>query len=105
MVAVGADPEQVSILDNFCWGNPNLPDRLGALVRCAQGCYEAAVTFNTPFISGKDSLNNEYTGADGKKQVILRTDLDELFSSEKSAMPEGLERDITPAQLADLLAR
>ncbi|MCP4944367.1 MAG: phosphoribosylformylglycinamidine synthase subunit PurL, partial [Planctomycetaceae bacterium] len=27
IVAVGADPDQVSILDNFCWGNPNLPDR------------------------------------------------------------------------------
>ena len=73
LVAVGADPDQVSILDNFCWGNPNLPDRLGALVRCAQGCYDAAVSFQTPFISGKDSLNNEYTGADGAKHAIPGT--------------------------------
>ncbi|WP_420641312.1 phosphoribosylformylglycinamidine synthase subunit PurL [Candidatus Leptofilum sp.] len=73
VVAVGADPDQVSILDNFCWGNPNLPDRLGSLVRCAQGCYDAAVSFQTPFISGKDSLNNEYTGADGKKHAIPGT--------------------------------
>ncbi|MFZ0548712.1 MAG: AIR synthase-related protein, partial [Candidatus Promineifilaceae bacterium] len=73
LVAIGADPDQVAILDNFCWGNPNLPDRLGTLVRCAQGCYDAAVTFNTPFVSGKDSLNNEYTGADGQKHAILGT--------------------------------
>jgi phosphoribosylformylglycinamidine synthase len=73
VVAVGADPDQVSILDNFCWGNPNLPDRLGTLVRCAQGCFDAAVAFQTPFISGKDSLNNEYTGADGEKHAIPGT--------------------------------
>ncbi|MEZ4607530.1 MAG: hypothetical protein R2865_12235 [Deinococcales bacterium] len=32
-VAVGANPEELSLLDNFCWGNPNLPDRLGSLVK------------------------------------------------------------------------
>ena len=69
-VAVGADPDRIAILDNFCWGNPNLPDRLGALVRCAQGCYDAAIAYQTPFISGKDSLNNEYTGEDGEKHAI-----------------------------------
>lgn len=73
LVAVGADPDHVAILDNFCWGNPNLPDRLGALVRCAQGCYDAALAYGTPFISGKDSLNNEYTGADGDKHAIPGT--------------------------------
>ena len=73
VTAVGADPDQVAILDNFCWGNPNLPDRLGALVRCAQGCYDAAIAYQTPFISGKDSLNNEYTGSDGQKHAIPGT--------------------------------
>ncbi len=61
-VAVGADPDRMAILDNFCWGNPTLPDRLGSLVRAAQGCYDGAVAFNTPFISGKDSLYNEFNG-------------------------------------------
>jgi len=72
-VAVGADPDRIALLDNFCWGNPNLPDRLGGLVRCTQGCYDAAVAYGAPFISGKDSLNNEYTGADGKKHAIPGT--------------------------------
>jgi hypothetical protein len=42
-------------------------------VRCAQGCYDAAVSYQTPFISGKDSLNNEYTGSDGQKHAIPGT--------------------------------
>jgi phosphoribosylformylglycinamidine synthase II len=59
-VAVGGDPDRTAVLDNFCWGNPRVPNRLGTLVRAARGCYDGAVGFGTPFISGKDSLNNEY---------------------------------------------
>lgn len=73
VVCVGADPDYVALLDNFCWGNPNLPDRLGSLVRCVQGCYDAALAYNAPFVSGKDSLNNEYMGADGRKHAIPGT--------------------------------
>jgi len=73
LVAVGADPEQVAILDNFSWGNTNLPDRLGELVRCSQGCYDAAMAYDVPFISGKDSLNNEYLGDDGERHAIPGT--------------------------------
>ena len=61
IIAVGGSLERIALLDNFCWGNPDKPDRLGSLVRCAQGCYKAALGFGTPFISGKDSLYNEYT--------------------------------------------
>lgn len=62
LVAVGADPDRIAILDNFCWGNPTLSDRLGTLVRACQGCYDGALTYRTPFISGKDSLYNEFNG-------------------------------------------
>jgi len=61
-VAVGADPDQIALLDNFCWGNPKLSDRLGTLVRAAQGCYDGALAYHAPFISGKDSLYNEFNG-------------------------------------------
>jgi phosphoribosylformylglycinamidine synthase II len=60
-VAVGADPRRIAILDNFCWGYTDRPETLGALVRAALACYDVAVAFGTPFISGKDSLNNEFT--------------------------------------------
>jgi phosphoribosylformylglycinamidine synthase len=73
VIAVGADPERVALLDNFCWGNPALPDRLGGLVRAAQGCHDAALAYRAPFISGKDSLNNEYVDAHGQKRTIPPT--------------------------------
>jgi len=69
IVAVGGNIEKIAILDNFCWGNPDKPDRLGGLVRAAQGCYQTAVGYRTPFISGKDSLYNEYT--EGKQSIAI----------------------------------
>ncbi len=59
-VAVGADPQRIAILDNFCWGNTDRPETLGSLVRAALACYDVATVLGTPFISGKDSLNNEF---------------------------------------------
>jgi phosphoribosylformylglycinamidine synthase II len=70
LTAVGGDVTRVAILDNFCWGNPNDPVQLGSLVRAVKGCHDAAVGFGTPFISGKDSLNNEYRAADRRLPVI-----------------------------------
>ena len=60
MVAVGADPSRVAILDNFCWGNTDRPEVLGSLVRAAEACRDLALAYGLPFISGKDSLNNEF---------------------------------------------
>jgi phosphoribosylformylglycinamidine synthase len=68
-VSVGADIEKISILDNFCWGNPNNPEILGSLVRAAKACYDMSKAFGVPFISGKDSLHNEYS-MKGKKYSI-----------------------------------
>jgi phosphoribosylformylglycinamidine synthase II len=60
-VAVGAAPNRIAILDNFCWGYTDRPQTLGSLVRAALACHDVAVAFGTPFISGKDSLNNEFS--------------------------------------------
>ncbi|MGQ9827861.1 MAG: phosphoribosylformylglycinamidine synthase subunit PurL [Roseiflexus sp.] len=73
VVAVGADPTHAAILDNFCWGDPRLPDRMAGLVRAVAGCYDAAVAYGVPFISGKDSLNNEYRDAEGRRTPIPPT--------------------------------
>ena len=56
-IAVGG--RRVALLDNFTWGNPEKPERLGSLVRACQACYVYATAFKAPFISGKDSLYNE----------------------------------------------
>ncbi|HTY45953.1 MAG TPA: phosphoribosylformylglycinamidine synthase subunit PurL [Patescibacteria group bacterium] len=61
IIASGGSLQEVAILDNFCWGNPDKPDRLGGVVRAAYGCYDIAKAFGVPFISGKDSFYNEYT--------------------------------------------
>ncbi len=60
-VAVGADPDRIALLDNFCWGNTERAETLGSLVLAARGCHDLALAYGTPFISGKDSLYNEYT--------------------------------------------
>jgi phosphoribosylformylglycinamidine synthase len=72
VVAVGADPTRVALLDNFCWGDTDRPEVLGSLVRAAEGCRDAAVALLLPFISGKDSLKNEYRSA-GRHIVIPPT--------------------------------
>ena len=64
IIAVGGSLEQIALLDNFCWGNTDKPDRLGSLVRAAEACYDVAKVYGTPFISGKDSLNNEFRVGD-----------------------------------------
>ncbi|MBN1862954.1 MAG: phosphoribosylformylglycinamidine synthase subunit PurL [Dehalococcoidales bacterium] len=60
IIAVGGDLARVALLDNFCWGDAREPEILGALVRAAQACYDMALAYETPFISGKDSLYNEF---------------------------------------------
>ena len=72
LVATGADPANTFILDNFAWGNTSKPEQLGSLALCCEGAMEAAIAFGTPFISGKDSLNNEYA-AGGKTIAIPGT--------------------------------
>ena len=62
LICVGADPDRVALLDNFCWGNPTLADRLGELVRATEGCADGAALYGAPFVSGKDSLFNEFDG-------------------------------------------
>lgn len=69
IISVGANLNRCAILDNFCWGNTNKPDRLGGLVRASMACYDIAKAYGVPFISGKDSLNNEYST--GKKTISI----------------------------------
>ncbi|RKY36724.1 MAG: phosphoribosylformylglycinamidine synthase subunit PurL, partial [Candidatus Omnitrophota bacterium] len=60
IVAVGGSLEHSCILDNFSWGNTDKPEILGGLVRACLGCRDASLAYKVPFISGKDSLHNEY---------------------------------------------
>jgi phosphoribosylformylglycinamidine synthase subunit PurSL len=63
-IAIGANLEKIALLDNFCWCSSNEPGRLGELVDAVQACYDTAVAYETPFISGKDSMHNDFKGFD-----------------------------------------
>ena len=73
LVCVGADPERIAILDNFCWPSCKKPENLASLVRAAEGCYDGAKAYRTPFVSGKDSLNNQFTTEHGNTIEIPPT--------------------------------
>jgi len=73
LVCVGGRPDRIALLDNFCWGDCTRPETLGPLVRAAQACYDGAMAFEAPFISGKDSLNNEFACEDGTQISIPST--------------------------------
>ncbi|HAI14353.1 MAG TPA: phosphoribosylformylglycinamidine synthase, partial [Phycisphaerales bacterium] len=66
VVCTGADPSRICILDNFCWPSCDKPENLGSLVRSAEACYDGAMAYKTPFVSGKDSLNNQFTTDSGE---------------------------------------
>jgi phosphoribosylformylglycinamidine synthase len=71
LVVAGADPDRIAVLDNFCWGDVADPEELGALVRASEGCRDAAVAYGTPFVSGKDSLNNTYEGVSIPRTLLI----------------------------------
>jgi phosphoribosylformylglycinamidine synthase len=73
LVCAGANPDRIALLDNFCWGDPNDPETLGTLVEACRGCYDGAMLFQAPFISGKDSLNNTYFDKAGRRVSIPAT--------------------------------
>ncbi|MEY2973642.1 MAG: phosphoribosylformylglycinamidine synthase subunit PurS/phosphoribosylformylglycinamidine synthase [Actinomycetota bacterium] len=100
VVAVGADPDRVALLDNFSFGDPRRPSTMGDLVAAVDGCTAAARAFGAPFVSGKDSLNNEYTGPDGRRHAVPPTlvitavahvdDVDHLLTPEPGGPDEVL---------------
>lgn len=65
LVAVGVEPSRIALLDNFCLGNSKDEKVLGDLLELSRACYDASKLFEAPFISGKDSFNNEYKTKDG----------------------------------------
>jgi phosphoribosylformylglycinamidine synthase II len=64
VVAAGADPARIALLDNFCWGDTRSPETLGPLTEACRACHDLALAFDAPFVSGKDSLNNVFAYAD-----------------------------------------
>ncbi len=70
LVAIGISPESIALLDNFCWCSSDEPERLWQLKQAAMGCYDYAKAFGTPFISGKDSMFNDFSGYDEENNRV-----------------------------------
>ncbi len=70
LVAVGAKLEDIALLDNFCWCSSDDPKRLWQLKKAAQACYDFGTAFGTPFVSGKDSMFNDFKGFDENSRPL-----------------------------------
>lgn len=70
VVSAGADPGKIALLDNFCWCSSTDPDRLFQLKQAAHACYDYAIAYQTPFISGKDSMFNDFKGYDKEGKLL-----------------------------------
>jgi phosphoribosylformylglycinamidine synthase II len=76
IVSVGADPDHMAGLDNFCWCDPvqseKTPDgeyKLAQLVRANEALYDVTTAYRIPCISGKDSMKNDYSIGDTKISI------------------------------------
>jgi phosphoribosylformylglycinamidine synthase II len=73
LICVGGRSDRIALLDNFSWGSCTKPETFGSLVRASQACQDGSITFDSPFVSGKDSLNNEFSCEDGTQISIPST--------------------------------
>ncbi|MFV9839036.1 MAG: AIR synthase-related protein [Aaplasma endosymbiont of Hyalomma asiaticum] len=80
-VSAGGNIEHMALIDNFCWCDAKNPERLWQLKQAAQACYDYAVAFGTPFISGKDSMFNDFNGYNENGQPVRISALPSLLIS------------------------
>lgn len=70
IVAAGGNPDNIALLDNFCWCSSTEPERLWQLKQAAKACFDCALAYNAPFVSGKDSMFNDFKGFDKNGRAI-----------------------------------
>ena len=80
-LAGGASLQKLALLDNFCWCSSTEPERLGQLKQAAKACFDYSVFYGTPFISGKDSMFNDFNGFDQNAKSIKISALPTLLIS------------------------
>jgi len=69
LVAVGGNPREACLVDNFIWPFPDAA-ALGGLDRAVDACVDASRALGRPFVSGKDSLSSTYRYPDGRTLEI-----------------------------------
>ncbi len=103
-VAAGVDYDHLALLDNFCWCSSDEPERLYQLKRSAEAIYELAVLYGTPFISGKDSMFNDFKGFDANGKPVKISAPPTLLVSSIGVIPH-VEQSISlaPKAVGDLI--
>jgi phosphoribosylformylglycinamidine synthase len=94
-VAAGAEFEKIALLDNFCWPSGRDPFRLWQLKSAARGCFDTAVNFGAPFISGKDSMFNDFSGFDAAGNPV-KISVDPTLLISATAIADDFEKLISP---------
>lgn len=94
-VSVGASLSHIGILDNTCWCSSYDPIRLGQLVDAMRACFDCATEYGTPFISGKDSMFNDFKGYDEKGNEIKISIPPTLLISAIGVMSD-IDKSVTP---------
>ena len=88
LLAVGTPLAHIALLDNFCWCSSDDPERLWQLKECVRSCYETAVAYATPFISGKDSMYNDFHGFDAEDNPVAISVPPTILISAIGVVPE-----------------
>lgn len=95
IISTGGSLKNLAILDNFCWCSSYDQKRLGELLEAVKACYDYAVGYGTPFISGKDSMFNDFKGYDEKGNPVAISIPPTLLISAISVMLD-LNKTISP---------
>jgi phosphoribosylformylglycinamidine synthase len=103
-VAAGVDFHHLALLDNICWCSSDDPARLGQLKRAIEGIYDLAVSYKTPFISGKDSMFNDFKGYDANGKPVLISAPPTLLTSAIGVIPNVDQAiSIAPKAVGDIV--
>ncbi|MEK7106959.1 MAG: AIR synthase related protein, partial [Patescibacteria group bacterium] len=87
-ICAGASRDYLAILDNFCWSSSNTPERLYELKEAARACFDIATAYGTPFISGKDSMFNDFRGFTEKGDAVHIPAIPTLLISAIGVLPD-----------------
>ena len=103
-VAAGCPIDHLAILDNFCWCSSDEPERLGQLKRACEAIYDLAVLYQTPFISGKDSMFNDFRGYDADDNPVTISIPPTLLISGIGVLPDVRQAvSIDPKVVGDMV--
>lgn len=95
-ICAGASRDYLAILDNFCWSSSDTPERLYELKEAARACFDTASAYGTPFISGKDSMFNDFRGFTETGDPVHISAIPTLLISALGVIP-----DVTKAMTID----